>query len=183
MEIAPSQRYLLIAMLKIALLPLLAVVLAFAGPASAQTPPQSIGSFRDWTAYSWVKDGEKICYMISRPKSSEPKGANRGDIYIMVTHRQAAGAKEVVSHNTGYPYDSAVPVQVTVDGKSFQLTLISDETAWAADSTTDATIIDAMRRGAKMSVVGVSTRGTRTTDTYSLLGFSAAQGAIRQSCR
>ena len=39
-----------------------------------------------------------------------------------------------------------------------------------------------MKRGRKMVVKGKSSRGTATTDTYSLTGFSAAYKAIGEAC-
>ena len=38
----------------------------------------------------------------------------------------------------------------------------------------DSKIVTAMKRGADAIVTGVSSRGTQTKDTFSLLGFTAA---------
>jgi hypothetical protein len=40
----------------------------------------------------------------------------------------------------------------------------------------------AMRDGKQMVVKGVSSRGTKTTDTYSLAGVSQAYDAINEAC-
>ena len=40
-----------------------------------------------------------------------------------------------------------------------------------------------MKRGEKMTVEGVSYRGTKTKDTYSLRGFTGAYRAISAKCR
>ena len=40
-----------------------------------------------------------------------------------------------------------------------------------------------MIRGARLVVKGTSSRGTKTTDTYSLKGFSAAFKAIGKACK
>ena len=39
-----------------------------------------------------------------------------------------------------------------------------------------------MKKGNTMKVIGYSTRGTKTTDTYSLIGFTAAYKYISQIC-
>ena len=39
-----------------------------------------------------------------------------------------------------------------------------------------------MRKGRTMVVTGTSTRGTLTTDTYSLSGFTKASRAIAKAC-
>ncbi len=43
-------------------------------------------------------------------------------------------------------------------------------------------MVQAMRRGRKMVVRGLSTRGTKTVDTYQLAGFTAAHKAIGKAC-
>jgi hypothetical protein len=40
-----------------------------------------------------------------------------------------------------------------------------------------------MRRGAEAKVTGLSTRGTTTIDTFSLIGFTAAVTEAEERCR
>ncbi|MEE8247875.1 MAG: invasion associated locus B family protein, partial [Alphaproteobacteria bacterium] len=54
--------------------------------------------------------------------------------------------------------------------------------AWAPTAVDDKAIVKSMRAGSSMTVKGTSSRGTQTTDTYSLLGFSKALGAITKAC-
>jgi len=44
-------------------------------------------------------------------------------------------------------------------------------------------MITAMKRGSKMLVVGTSSRGTVTTDTYSLSGFTKTKSTIDKTCK
>ena len=44
-------------------------------------------------------------------------------------------------------------------------------------------LIDAMKRGAEMSVTGTSSRGTLTRDNYSLAGISAALDKVAATCK
>ena len=39
-----------------------------------------------------------------------------------------------------------------------------------------------MKNGNKLKITGYSSRGTKTTDTYSLMGFTAAYNHISKSC-
>jgi hypothetical protein len=39
-----------------------------------------------------------------------------------------------------------------------------------------------MQSGSQMIVTGISGRGAKTSDTYSLLGFTAAYNAINKAC-
>ena len=64
----------------------------------------------------------------------------------------------------------------------FELRLIENDSAWTDDDSIDQDIIKAMKKGNTMKVIGYSTRGTKTTDTYSLMGFTAAYKYISQIC-
>ena len=46
----------------------------------------------------------------------------------------------------------------------------------------DRIIINAMKAGKGMTVVGYSQRGTETTDTYTLIGFTKAYEALQKDC-
>ena len=54
--------------------------------------------------------------------------------------------------------------------------------AWAKDADDRQALVDAMRKGTSLVVQGTSARGTETTDTYSLMGFSKAYEAIGAAC-
>jgi hypothetical protein len=69
-----------------------------------------------------------------------------------------------------------------VDGRNAFTLFTHDETAWAYDED-DAKLVTAMKAGSEMVVVGTSSRGTRTTDTYSLMGFTNAHEAITGECQ
>ena len=43
-------------------------------------------------------------------------------------------------------------------------------------------MIYAMKKGIKLIVTGVSTRGTKTVDTYTLTGFTAAYNKLTKDC-
>jgi invasion associated locus B (IalB) protein len=146
-----------------------------------QKSPKPLGTFKDWQAYSWVENGKTLCYMLSRPNKSTPKGVNRDDIYLMVTYRPSSSSKEEVSHITGYSYMEKSTVDVLIGNRKFVLATNND-VAWVPEGESDAKLISAMRGGSKLVVKGKSTRGTLTTDSYSLQGFTAAHKQIRKSC-
>jgi invasion protein IalB len=56
------------------------------------------------------------------------------------------------------------------------------EWAWPANPADDAKIVAAMKRGANATLVGVSSRGTQTKDTFSLTGFTAAVDDAQKRC-
>src|SRR5690606_14483675 len=126
----------------------------------------------DWLAYSWVENGNKVCYMLSRPLKSTPQNVRRGDIYVMVTYRPQSAAKEEVSHVAGYPFKDRSTVEAAIGSNKFLLAT-NGEVAWVPEGESDAKLIGAMRGGSTMVVRGTSSRGTLTVDTYSLRGFTA----------
>jgi hypothetical protein len=51
------------------------------------------------------------------------------------------------------------------------------------DPAEERKLIDAMRKGSALSMTGLSSRGTKTEDTYSLFGLSAALGEVEKACQ
>lgn len=145
--------------------------------------PRLLGTFKDWNAFAFEDGGRKVCYISSQPKKKEPSGAKRGDVYVLVTHRPAEKTLDVVSFIAGYPFKKDSEAELDVAGKPFKL-FTDGETAWARDSETDKAVTAAMReaKGKPLVVKGVSGRGTKTTDTYSLDGLTQAYDAINQAC-
>ena len=149
-------------------------------PALAQEP-EHLDTHRDWHTYTFNENGNLVCYMASKPTNEEGEYTQRGDVYLLVTHRPAEASRDVVSVITGYTYGPESEATVTIGDKLFEL-FTSENTAWARDSATDASMVTAMKAGSSMIVKGTSSRGTLTTDTYSLLGFTAAYNEITRTC-
>lgn len=140
---------------------------------------EALGRFRDWYAVAYTDGGQKICYMASQPTVSEGAEAGRGPAYVQVTRR--GGGPDVVSVEAGYALKEGSEVAVVIDGGSHTL-FTEGATAWAYDAKGDAALARAMARGTRMVVKGVSRRGSRIIDTYSLMGFMAARTAMDQAC-
>ncbi len=152
------------------------------GTANAQDVPKQLSDHRDWTAYTHDTAKGKVCFMASRPKQSKGNYSKRGEIYAMITHRPGENVRDEVSLAAGYEFPQGGQPVINIGGTRF--TMISQgEHAWAPDAATDKKIVESMRGGATMVVTGKSARGTETTDTYSLNGFSAAYNAISAACR
>lgn len=141
-----------------------------------------LGGYRDWDAFKEIRaDGEKTCYMISVPKDTSPKNVRRGEIYAIITHWPEAQIKSQVNVVVGYPFRDNSTATASVDGRGFKM-FTQGERAWSYDDKQDRDMVAAMKRGARMVVKGTSSRGTNTTDVYSLSGFTAAHNAITQAC-
>lgn len=152
-------------------------------PSHAAGMPTEIGEYGDWTAYSY-KDGKNtVCYMASTPKKDEGNYKVRGEIYAVVTHRPADKSYNVVNFVAGYTYKNNSNVVVKIGTTTFNNLFTSGDNAWTPDSATDKKLVEAMKKGQRMVVEGISSRGTKTKDTYSLAGFSSAYRAISTKCK
>ncbi len=140
----------------------------------------SIGKFDDWNAFA--EKNRSMCYIGSEPKKAQGKYTKRDDPFVLVTHRPKEKSLGVVSVVAGYVYKKSSEVELIVDKRTFKL-FTDGGHAWAYDSKGDKSLVAAMRNGKKMVVKGTSSRGTKTTDTYSLQGFTAAYTAVNKACK
>ena len=158
------------------------LLFGFATPSSAQSI-KKLGDFKAWSAYTTQENGKQVCFIASVPTKATGNYSRRGDIFSMVTLRPKDGRNDEVSFIAGYTYKEGSDVTATVDGTTFTF-FTKNDTAWLpTTSKQDAAMIAEMRKGARMVVVGYSARGTKTTDSYSLGGFTAAHEAMRQACK
>jgi hypothetical protein len=148
---------------------------------SASAPSEVLGTADSWTAYTFKQKDGRVCYLIGQPEKSAPTNAKRRQPMAMVTHRPQEKAFNVVSFNEGYPLKEGSDVTLDIGGGKFTL-FVKDEGAWAATSDLDKTITEALAKGKRAEVTGISQRGTTTVDTYSLTGFSKALGLIDAAC-
>tara|TARA_B100001123_G_C14704289_1_gene786619 strand:+ start:72 stop:575 length:504 start_codon:yes stop_codon:yes gene_type:complete len=161
----------------------LLLLLIFAMPAStiAQSEPRELDTHRDWVSYVFNNAEGKVCYIASEPLESSPTLEGRGETWVTVTHRPAADIKNEVGIIAGYVYQTGTQVNVIIDTEKFDMFTFEDG-AWLRTMQEEVTVVEAMKRGRRMTVVGYSTTGVTTTDKYSLLGFTAAHRAISKEC-
>jgi hypothetical protein len=143
--------------------------------------PRLLKAYGAWDAYAYEEGGSRVCYMAAKPDKDEGAYKARGDIHALITHRPGDGTKNVFTYIAGYTYKPATDASVEIDGQKFAL-FTKDSMAWALNTETDNQIAEAIRTGSKMIVTGVSSRGTKTVDTFSLNGSSSAHDRISQEC-
>jgi hypothetical protein len=148
---------------------------------ASASEPKLLGTFGDWTAYSFTENGNRVCYMASQPKTAVGNYTSRGDVFALIAHRPAEKTKDVFSYIAGYPYKPASDVTVNINGRTHKL-FTQDDTAWAADASGDRALSAGIQAGSTMVVKGTSKRGTLTTDTFGLSGSSKAYQAISAEC-
>ena len=142
---------------------------------------EPVGTFGDWSAFQFSEDGNPACYMSSEPTKASGDYTKRGDVFAIVTHRPAERRIGEVSIIAGYAYQKDSTVGIAIGKQTFEL-FTQDDGAWARDEARAKKLVQAMRKGNKMVVKGTSARGTLTTDTYSLRGFTKSYRAIGKAC-
>jgi invasion protein IalB len=173
--------------LKAGLIALVIGVLTSFGTAEAQTQ-QRVDAKKDWSIFQAETQGQKICWIVSQPtktaafRSGKSVQVNRGDIFLMVSIRPGDGVASEVSYISGYPFQKGSEVKTDVGGTKFTL-FTEGENAWAPSAEDDSALVAAFRKGSDAKVEGVSSRGTKTVDTFSLSGFTAALEAAEGLCK
>ena len=127
--------------------------------------------------WNFIKEVD-YCFIGSAPVETDlPESKQRGITYILV-YRINKSKDTIVQITAGYPYKKDQNVDVTIDNVQFDF-YSDDDTAWSND---DNKVIFAMKKGIKLTVKGKSSRGTKTTDIYTLKGFTAAYNQLFNDC-
>ena len=150
------------------------------------TETECVSAKTDWSVCVWTDPKE--CVGVSKPKETvntrdgNPVSVRRGDILLFVTFRPGTGAAGEVAFAGGYPFAPGSTVGVDIEGKTFDL--VSDgEWAWPSSKADDASILAALKAGSQAVVSARSAKGTKTKDTFSLSGFTAALADAEARCK
>ena len=130
--------------------------------------------------WNYVKEND-YCFIGSLPISSDiPIGKKRGKTYVLV-YRINKSPDAIVQIEAGYPYDQNKIVEVKIDKSLYKFSSEEEtpETAWTDQ---DKEVIYAMKKGIELTIVGISSRGTKTIDTYTLNGFTSAYNKLINDC-
>ena len=142
-------------------------------------------NFKNWCAGKYKESGPKSCIMISIPikEKGEPPYKSRGEVVATIYHIPSEDNIGVVYITTGYTYKKDTIVTLKIDkNKEHEFNVIENDSAFSDDENVDKQLIVEMKKVNKMKVIGFSSRGTKTTDSYSLAGFSAAYTYISNLC-
>jgi hypothetical protein len=162
-------------------------------PAAPATPraaatggakPTLLGQYGDWGAYTASPGGKKVCFAIAKSSTSEtdPPGKSRNPPYIFVSTRPADKVSNELSISIGYQFKPSSEATVDIGSNSFALYTQQDG-AWIKNAAEESNLLSAMRTSQSAVVKGLSAKGTKTTDTFSLRGFAQAIERTGQDCK
>ncbi len=158
--------------------------LGLAVPAAAE-PANLLGVFGNWSAYSSGTGSNLTCYALSKPRATRPAGAKRGPIYLMVSDWPARKVKAEPQVVYGYQGKEGAAAALAVGSDKFAFFIRNngkEGSSWLQQLTDNGRLIDAMHGGVSAVASGVSQRGTKTSDTYSLQGFNDAMAKVHAAC-
>ena len=158
------------------------VTAALVAPAAAE-PATLLGVFQNWSAYSSGSGNDMTCYALSSPRASQPKTAKRAAIYLMVSDWPGRKVKAEPQVVLGYPVKENAPAALAVGATKFAFFARGDGSAWLQGLGDNNRLVEAMGKGVSAVATGVSARGTKTSDTYSLAGFPDALAKIHDVCK
>ena len=149
----------------------------------AQKP---VASFQDWGVYT-SKD-PKLCWLsstaskVENTRNGKPAvNVTRGDIFLFITYLPSKNILGEVSFAGGYPFKAEQMVELQIGSAKYDL-IPEGNYAWPANQKIDTKIRVSMTRGSTAVVRAESIRGTKTKDTFSLRGFTAALKATKSRC-
>ncbi len=162
---------------------LAAAVSAFAAVPASADPATLLGAFQNWSAYSAGSGSDLTCYALTPPRASQPKGAKRTPIYLMVSDWPGRKVKAEPQLVLGYPVKENAPAALAIGATKFAFFARGTGSAWLQGLGDNARLIDTLGKGVSAVATGVSARGTKTSDTYSLAGFPDALAKIHDVCK
>jgi hypothetical protein len=141
-----------------------------------------VGKFKNWESHFTQEGKELVCFALSQPIKKEPQNLNRAEARIFVTFRTKGNIQDEASVTGGYPYKKDAKIDVTIEDVNFKFES-SENFAWLATKDQEIKLINLMKKKNDAKVIGISARGNKTTDTYSLLGFTDAYNSAKNKCK
>lgn len=139
----------------------------------------------DWNFITSEVDGQQVCYLLSTPIDSKGNFKFRGDVYFIVTSNNDKADEVNVSSGYFYKEGNSVGLEFPATSnkkiKAFKL-FSKDKNAWARTSEEDFEIIDLMKERSFVLIKGTSSKGTISSDKYSLKGFAKAFDEMKKTC-
>jgi hypothetical protein len=141
----------------------------------------SFGKGKSWQAKQFGEGSSKVCYAVSSPVSTSPEALNRAEHALMISNFVDDNTRHEISIDAGFTYKAKSMVEVLIGNNKYKFFSMENR-SWLADGQNGKQLIKDMKNGARVKVKSVSSRGTKITDTFSLIGFTKALAAIDKAC-
>lgn len=135
----------------------------------------------DWQVLSYDGPDGRICFAIASPKSSDPP-QSVGGAHFYVSSWPKDGVRAEISVKTSAPLKPGAPASIAID-QTFYKAFSKGDRAFVIDTTDELKLLEAMKKGSTLMVVGQSERGVVSKDTYSLAGLTQALQLVSAGCK
>ena len=169
--------------------------------------PALVATFGDWNVFVGRAGKGRICYTLAQPKTREPSSLKRDPGYAFISDRPAEGVRNEVSFIMGFEVSAGAEAEAKGDAKpagkasrsdarskraiaspvakvdeaSFDL-LPKGGNLWVKNAAREGALIAEMRKGSTLEIKAYSIKGSVSTDSYSLSGFSQALDRLQKEC-
>ncbi|TDR90035.1 invasion associated locus B family protein [Enterovirga rhinocerotis] len=143
---------------------------------------KQVATFGDWGAYVAQNGRSRLCYALSEPKSRSPANIRDTKAYLFVSFRPAEKVQNEFAAILNFRTKEKGAGSLVVGNASFGI-ITMGQNAWIRSPTDEAAAINAMQKGGTMTLQAVSARGNKTSDRYSLQGFTQALEQAKRDCQ
>ena len=144
--------------------------------------PVLAGSYGDWGAYTTMNGKSKVCYVLGQPKERLPNGLKRDPAFLFISRRTAEGVKNEISFGMGFDLKEGLTVG-TAEVSIVKVDLVAKgSNAWVKNPAEETTLLDAMKKGARLVVKAASKKNNVTSDSYPLNGLAQAWDRVLKDC-
>lgn len=156
----------------------------FAGTALAQGNEAATANpttFSDWVLETSSEGANKFCYIATTAQQLAAGPAKRSASVLYISAWPKDGIKSEISIKLGFVAKAAAGAKVSIGKEVFKL-FINNEHAFVSDATQELKLVEAMKKGAKLTVEATAQGGGQVIDTYSLSGIGQALQAQAAAC-
>jgi invasion protein IalB len=157
---------------------------AAATAAAGGAEPSLIGQYGTWGAYIANPNGKRVCFALAKPSSSKtnPPNRPRDPAYAFISTRPAEKVTNEVSIMIGYQLKPGSESTLDVGNAHYAMYSQGDG-LWIKNAAEEDGMVAALRKGADVTVKGVSSKGTESSDTFALKGLTQALDRLAQDCK
>ncbi|MDB5649166.1 MAG: uncharacterized protein JWL62_686 [Hyphomicrobiales bacterium] len=144
--------------------------------------PTLIASIGDWGVYATPAGRERTCYALAQPKDRLPSALKRDPAYLFISTRPSENVRNEVSIIMGFDVKTEkIPAEAAIGSEKFAMAAQGSH-LWVRDAEQGTPMVEALRKGSKLTVKAASARGNQTTDSYSLTGLKTALERVQKEC-
>ena len=143
-----------------------------------------VNTFSDWTLYASEDGASKLCFLAALPAQTQPTGVSRDAALTYVSAWPRDGVKSEISFKIGFPVKKTTEPIASIMGQSassYKL-FVKEDRAYVADATQELKLLEALKKGSKLTIQAIASDGTTVTDTYLLQGITAGLQALASGC-